>query len=76
MGCPRPVGFDVTDWLGSGAAHHAGFLVVEFDRQGGVGDEYGDDLPGVDSAQGDLLPQTTMRPAPQTASGESAFWYR
>jgi hypothetical protein len=28
---PRPVGFDVTHWLGGGAADHAGFGVVELD---------------------------------------------
>ena len=50
MGRPRPVGFDVTDWRGGGAADDAGFGVVEFDGQGGVGDVDGDGLPGVGAA--------------------------
>ena len=52
---PRPVGFDVTDWLGGGAADGAGFGVVELDRQRGVGHGDGEGLPGVGAAEGDLL---------------------
>ena len=33
---PRPVGFDVTDWRGGGAAHDTGFGVIELDRLSGL----------------------------------------
>jgi hypothetical protein len=42
---------DVTDWRGGGAAHDAGFLVVELDGQGGVGDRDGEGLPGAGAAE-------------------------
>jgi hypothetical protein len=32
---PRPVGFDVTDWRGGGAAHDTGFGVIELDGERG-----------------------------------------
>src|SRR5215467_14116921 len=51
-GRPRPVGFDVTDWFGGGAADDAGFGIVELDRQCGVGDGNADGLPGVGAAEG------------------------
>jgi hypothetical protein len=35
---PRPVGFDVTHWRSSGAAHHPGFLVIKLDGQRDLGD--------------------------------------
>ena len=45
-------GFDAADRLGRGPADGAAVLVVAVDGDG-LG---GDDLPGVDPAEGDLLP--------------------
>jgi hypothetical protein len=59
---PRPVGFDVTNWRGGGAAHDPGFGAVELDRQRGFGDRDGEGLPGMDAAQGDLLPTDHHHP--------------
>jgi hypothetical protein len=39
-----PVSFDLTDWRG-GAAHGAGFLIVELDRQRDAGDANAHALP-------------------------------
>jgi hypothetical protein len=49
-----PVGFDAADRLGAGPPDGAGVLAeVDGDHLGG--DVHGDDLPGVDAADGDLL---------------------
>src|ERR1700741_4044492 len=55
-GLAGPVGFDAADRLGGGPPDGSGVLVVEVDGDGLVGDVDGDDLPGVDPAEGDLLP--------------------
>ena len=49
------LGFDAADRLGGGPPNGAGvFAEVDGDHLGG--DVDGDDLPGVDAAQGDFLP--------------------
>ena len=55
--CDRswPVGFDVTGGQGGGSAQDAGFAVIEFDRQGGLGDVHGQGLVSMDPAKCDLL---------------------
>jgi hypothetical protein len=50
-----PVGFDAADRLGGGPADGAGVLAAEVDGDGVLRDVDGDDLPGVDAAEGDLL---------------------
>jgi hypothetical protein len=50
------LGFDAADWLGGGPADGRGVLAVQVDGDDLGGDVDGDDAPGVDAAQGDLLP--------------------
>ncbi len=52
----RPVGFDAADRLGGGPADGSGALARQVDGDGLGGDVDGDDLSGVDAAEGDLLP--------------------
>ena len=49
-------GLDAADRLGGGAPDGAAVLVVEVDGDGLGGGVDGDDLAGVDAAEGDLLP--------------------
>jgi hypothetical protein len=49
------LGFEAADRLGGGPADGAGVVAAQVDRHGVVVDVNGDDLPGVDSAEGDLL---------------------
>jgi len=50
------LGFEAADRLGGGRSDGAGVLAAQVDGDGGVGDVDGDGLPGVDAAEGDLLP--------------------
>src|SRR5215471_20031077 len=54
-GLAGPVGFDAADGLAGGPPDGPGVLVVEVDGDGLGGDVDGDDLPGVDAAERDLL---------------------
>ena len=59
MGSPGlagPVGLDAADRLGGGPPDGAGVVAAGVDGHGVVGDVDGDDLPGVDAPEGDLLP--------------------
>src|SRR5215472_714931 len=59
MGSPGlagPVGLDAADRLGGGPEDAADIVAAEIDGDGVVGDVDGDDPPGVDAAEGDLLP--------------------
>jgi hypothetical protein len=50
------LGFDAADRLGGGPPHYADVVAGQVDGDGVGGDLDGDDAPGVDPAQGDLLP--------------------
>src|SRR5215469_6763835 len=59
MGSPGlagPVGLDAADRLGGGPQDGADIVAAEIDGDGVVGDVDGDDPPGVDAPEGDLLP--------------------
>jgi DNA-binding PadR family transcriptional regulator len=51
-----PLSLNATYRLGGGAADDADVAAVELDSRGGLGDQRGDGLVVVDSAEGDLLP--------------------
>jgi hypothetical protein len=51
----RAVRFDAADRLGCDPPDGAGVIAAEVDGHGVLGDVHGDDLPGVDAAEGDLL---------------------
>jgi hypothetical protein len=46
-------GLDATHRLGGGAADDPDVAVAELDGQGGLGDQHGDGVPGVDAAEGE-----------------------
>jgi hypothetical protein len=50
------LGFDAADGLGGGPPDDAGVVAGQVDGDRIGGDVDGDDAPGVDAAQGDLLP--------------------
>ena len=56
------LGFDAADRLGGGPAYCPGVVAAEVDGHDLGGDVDGDDLAGVDPAQGDFLPATMMTP--------------
>jgi hypothetical protein len=49
------LGLEAADRLGGGPVDGAGVVATEVDGHGVVVDVDGDDLPGVDPAEGDLL---------------------
>jgi len=56
-GLAGPVGFDAADRLGGGPADGAHVVVAQVDGDGVLGDVDGDDAPGVDPPERDLLPR-------------------
>ena len=55
-GLAGPVGFDAADRLGGGPPDGAGVAAAQVDCHGVFGDVAGDDAPGMNPAEGDLLP--------------------
>src|SRR2546429_2010276 len=55
-GLAGPVGFAAADRLGGGRADGAHVVTAQVDGDGVLGDVDGDDAPGVDPPESDLLP--------------------
>lgn len=55
-GLAGPVGFDAADRLGGGPPDSSGVLAFQVDGDSFGGDVDSDDVPGVDAAEGELLP--------------------